>query len=139
VNPVTPSARRTAFYRVQYFDIPGGFIQGDWKDYNPHDLTAAEAIELRTEAERRHGGKYEFRTITAEPLKHTALVHAVCTVAKNVGVKLPIPCHLNKPALMLAGSFVARASNHGNRLPAPAGRLERDRKGRLIVHLGGAR
>jgi hypothetical protein len=124
---------------VQYFDRPGAFIQGDWNDYVPKDLPAAEAMELRAEAERLYGGKWEFRTVASMSPKRNDVLHAVCVTAKKAGIKLPNLATAPMSALKLAGSYVARATNHGNRMPAVNGTLSKDRQGRLVVRMGGAR
>jgi len=124
---------------VQYFDRPGAFIIGDWQDYVPKDLLAEEAMELRENAERRHGGRYAFRTVPSVNPKRNDVLHAVCVTAKKAGIKLPNLATAPMSALKLAGSYVARATNHGNRLPAVNGTVSKDRQGRLVVRMGGAR
>lgn len=125
-------------YRVQYFDSPGAFILGEWQDYVPKDLPAADAIPLRDEAQRRYP-KRSFRTVTAQSPTRQDLVHAVSVVAKDHGIAIPNPARMSRPELKLAGAYVARATNHGNRRPSLNGLLGLDGQGRLVLHMGGAR
>ena len=138
-NPQSSAGRTPQLYRVQYFYRPGAFIQGTWKDYVPKDLPATEAMELRTEAERLHGGRFEFRIVAGQKPRRNDILHAVVVAGRKAGMPVENAATLSKPALLMAGAYIARATNHGNRLPAPNGTLERDRHGRLVVHIGGAR
>lgn len=117
----TSSAGRTApaLYRVQYHDRPGAYIHPEWQDYVPKDLPAAEAMELRAEAERRYGGRWEFRTVEM--------------TGATVPARQPYP--MTKVERRIVKCAAIRAEHHG----ASQVLLNRDRHGRLVVKMGGAR
>ncbi len=142
-----PSAGRTTqLFAVEYYDIPGGFTTdghghiGQWKSYGP-SLPAAEAMELRQELEKRHGAdgvcskRYAYQVVPVFKPTRNELLHAVTFTAKQYG--LPIGgrdlARQPKAALMLAGS--ALASQNAHRQPA----IATDRRGRVVIRLGGAK
>ena len=130
----TSSAGRTPqLYRVQWKPKGNvGMTEIPWNDYLPKDLLVEEAMETRDNAERRFTGHY-FRTVPAVNPKRNDVLHAVSVTAKKAGIKLPNLATAPMSALKLTGSYVARATNHGNRLPAVNGTVSKDRQGRLTV------
>ena len=126
-------------YRVKVYDAPIPHGSGALIDYVPMDLPLREATDLAVAAKRQFP-KEHFRVVPADaPTTRQAVVHAVATVAKANGIAIPNPARMSSPELRLAGAYVARATNHGNRAPKPSALLDTDGQGRLVIRLGGAR
>jgi hypothetical protein len=127
-------------YRVKVYDHPIPHGTGQLIDYIPKDLPHSEAVAVAVEAKARFPREHFHVRPADGPPSRDALAHAIAVVADKHGVALPCrPQSLTRSELNLAGAFVARASNHGNRSPKPAMALGVDNQGRLVVKLGGAR